>query len=740
LPATTESMAQPHPRSPQQDLQTSKWLWLGFGTLTVVLVISVLVVFVYLRSLEAQLNEMATARSRSTAARETHINALDFVLGVHRYLETGDERFRRSAVDEADRTERAWADYERLAASERHRGLAARLSTIWVESKRLGEALMDGRDAQRPQQDLARFDDLSRQLEDLLDEEVQRDAEEEYRVQSETAFRNAGNAINLVLVLLVVGTGIAVVTSGTIGRGVLQAERARREQQELLRVTLASIGDAVITTDAAGHVDYLNGVAETLTGWKSEDAKGLALPRVFQIVDQQTRQSVENPALRALREGVIVGLANDSVLIAKDGSERPVDDSAAPIRDEDGNVLGSVLVFRDITPRTAAEKQLRESQARKTAIVESALDAVITIDAQGKIVEFNPAAVTMFGYTETEAVGQPMHELIIPVRLRRKHQEGFAHYLATGEGPIIGKRIEMPAVRSDGTEFNVELTVTRVALPGSPIFTGYIRDITALKEAQEEQHRLTTQLEAAVRAREDFLAVASHDLRNPVNAIQLQVTSVLRHCQREGVSLEKEWLCTRIGRASSQVSRLTRLLDNLMDVSRLTGGSLPLERENVDVSSVVHAIVDHLRDEIGQREVRLQVTPVRGEWDRVRLEQIVTNLVSNAIKYGAGKPIDISVDADTDTARLSVTDYGVGIDAKNQSRLFQRFERGVSGRQYGGFGLGLWITREIVEAMGGRISVESKVGKGSTFSVELPRVPPSAAGATAGTAEPSNNG
>jgi PAS domain S-box-containing protein len=731
-------MAQAPLHSPQQGLQTSKWLWVGFGTLTVVLVISVLVIFGDLRALEARVNEMGTARSRSTATRELEINAFDFVLDVHRYLDTGDERVRRSAAEEADQIDRTRADYERLAATDRHRELVARFSALWIESKRLGDTLMDLRNSQRPQQDVVRFDDLRQELEDLLDEEVQPEAEAEYQARSEAAFRESERAISLVVILLVVGVGIAVVTSGTVGRGVLNAERALHEQRELLRVTLASIGDGVITTDAAGHVHYLNGVAETLTGWKSEEAKGRALPEVFQIVSQETRQPVENPAVRALREGLIVGLANDTILVAKDGSERPIDDSAGPIRDEDGNVLGSVLVFRDITPRKAAEKQLREIQARKTAIVDAALDAVITIDAQGKIVEFNPAAVTLFGYTETEAVGQVMRDLIIPPRLRDKHQEGFDRYLATGEGPILGKRIEMPAMRSDGTEFDTELTITRVALPGLPIFTGYIRDITDLKEAQAAQRDLTTQLEAAVRAREDFLAVASHDLRNPVNAIHLQVTSVLRLCQRESVSLEKEWLCNRLSRASSQVSRLTQLLDNLMDVSRLTGGSLPLEREDVELGGVVHAVIDHLRDEMGHREVRLHVTPVRGEWDRVRLEQIVTNLVSNAIKYGADKPIDISLDADTDTARLSVTDRGLGIDTESQKKLFRRFERGVSGRQYGGFGLGLWITREIVEAMGGRISVASKVGEGSTFSVELPRVPPSATGADSRTAVPSH--
>src|SRR5918992_1794645 len=732
-------MAQPLFTSPQQGLQTSKWLWVGFGTLTFVLVVSVLIILVDLRSLEARLNEMGMARSRSTAARELEIGILGFTLDVRRYLEAGDERIRQSATDEADRIDRARADYERLATTDRHRGLAARLSALWVESRRLGERLMDSRDPQHPVQNFARLDDLRVQLGDLLDDEVQREAEEEYRVRSQAAFEEAENAIRLALVLLVVGTGIAIVTSGSVGRGVGNVARALHVQRELLRVTLASIGDGIITTDAAGHINYLNGVAETLTGWKTEEAKGLALPGVFQIINQHTRQSAENPAIRALQESRIIGLANDTVLIARDGSERPIDDSAAPIRDDNGNVLGSVLIFRDITPRKVAEKRLRESQARKTAILDSALDAVITIDAQGTIVEFNPAAVTMFGYTETEAVGHQLRELIIPSRLRDQHQKGLEHYLATGEGPIIGKRIELPAVRSDGTEFEAELTVTRVALPGPPMFTGYIRDITERKHAEETRRRLTTQLEAAVRAREDFLAIASHDLRNPVNAIQLQVIGVLRHCQREDRSLEVEWVCERLGRTNSQVKRLTRLLDNLMDVSRLTEGSLPLEREHVDLSCVVHAVVDDLRDELGGREVRLDVRPVQGEWDRVRLEQIVTNLISNAIKYGADKPIEIALTADVDTARLSITDHGAGIDAESQEKLFQRFERGISGRQYGGFGLGLWITREIVEAMGGQIFVESTVGEGSTFSVELPRVPPPATGAGSASVDSATN-
>jgi signal transduction histidine kinase len=169
------------------------------------------------------------------------------------------------------------------------------------------------------------------------------------------------------------------------------------------------------------------------------------------------------------------------------------------------------------------------------------------------------------------------------------------------------------------------------------------------------------------------------------------------------------------------VRRLVRLVETLLDVSRLTAGRLDLEPEEMDFGQSVGTVVDAFRDQLKDRRVTLRVAPVIGSWDRFRLEQIVTNLVSNAIKYGEGSPIEITLDGDGDTAHLAVTDHGIGIDAENQERLFERFERAVSRRHYGGFGLGLWITRRIVDTMGGRITVESRPGEGSTFRVTLPR-------------------
>ena len=184
-----------------------------------------------------------------------------------------------------------------------------------------------------------------------------------------------------------------------------RAEERLHREREWLRVTLASIGDAVIATDLDGRVTFLNGVAEALTGWTRHDAEGRPLAEVFRIVNERTRREVESPALRALREGAVVGLANHTVLIARDGTERAIDDSAAPIRDEAGAVMGAVLIFRDVDERRQAERALEASEARKAAILRTALDAIVTIDHEGTVVEWNPAAEPIFGHARARGAG-----------------------------------------------------------------------------------------------------------------------------------------------------------------------------------------------------------------------------------------------------------------------------------------------------------------------------------------------
>jgi PAS domain S-box-containing protein len=268
-------------------------------------------------------------------------------------------------------------------------------------------------------------------------------------------------------------------------RRVAERTAALHNEREMLRVTLASIGDAVITTDMQGRVTFLNPVGETLTGWNQEQGRGRPLEDVFPILHEQTRKPVENPVAKVIRDGVIVGLGNHTVLIARDGTERPIDDSAAPIRGNDGQTVGVVLIFRDVTEHRQAQIALRQSEARKTAMLDTALDAVITIDHEGKIVEFNPAAERTFGYRRTDVLGRRMADLIVPSPFREKHYRGLAHCLATGEGPVLDQRLEWTALRASGAEFPVELTITRISAEGPPLFTAYLRDITDRKRAEQ---------------------------------------------------------------------------------------------------------------------------------------------------------------------------------------------------------------------------------------------------------------
>ena len=262
-----------------------------------------------------------------------------------------------------------------------------------------------------------------------------------------------------------------------------QYERSLVEERQWFRVALGSIGDAVITIDAEGNVVTMNPVAENLTGWSQDEAKGQPLGRFFIIANEETRERVENPALRALSEQVLVGLTNHTLLIAKDGTERPIDYSAAPIKNEKGETIGVVLVFRDVGEQRRAARQVADSDARKTAILDSALDCIITIDHEGMVVDFNPAAEQTFGHRRTDVIGREMAELVVPPALRTAHRNGMARYLVAGEGPVLNRRIELTALRSDGTEFPVEVTIT--AIPGEqPFFTGYLRDITERKLAE----------------------------------------------------------------------------------------------------------------------------------------------------------------------------------------------------------------------------------------------------------------
>jgi signal transduction histidine kinase len=237
-------------------------------------------------------------------------------------------------------------------------------------------------------------------------------------------------------------------------------------------------------------------------------------------------------------------------------------------------------------------------------------------------------------------------------------------------------------------------------------------------------------LEQAVQARDDFLSAASHELHTPLTSTQLYVQSVLRRAESAADdSLSASWAAPQLRRATEQLGKLGQIIQGLLDAAQLRDPSaIELDLEDVDLGDVVRGVVAQFDDQVQRGRLTLRFDPppqhVVGLWDRRRLEQVVFNLVSNAVKFADSKPVEVSVLPDGDMARLVVEDHGIGIAPEDVPRIFERFERGVPVRHLGGFGLGLWIAKRIVESLGGRISARGTRGAGATFTVELPRIAP----------------
>jgi PAS domain S-box-containing protein len=493
-----------------------------------------------------------------------------------------------------------------------------------------------------------------------------------------------------------------------------EVEESLRRQSQILEVTLASIGDAVLVADTNGRVTFLNSVAERLTGWSVLAAKGRPLVEVFPIVNERTRAPVEDPVAKVLQTGVIVGLANHTVLLARNGREVPIADSAAPIRLPDGTMFGVVLIFRDITEERRAE----HARAWLASIVESSDDAIVSKTLDGCITSWNPGAERLFGYTSEEIVGKPI-TTIVPPELYAEEAEVLAR-LRRGERV---EHFETLRVAKDGRRIDVSLTV-------SPIRDEHGEIIGASKIARDisERRHSERQLREADDRKDKFLATLAHELRNPLAPLRNSVELLLR---LEAGRPELRMACDIIDR---QLQQMTHLVDDLLDLSRIRTGRIDLLTQSVDLGALLQALEYSLRAVF--QGMRQQVTvaipgdPVYVTGDRARLIQVFSNILTNANKYTpAGGHIRIELEACGSDALVRIRDSGIGIPPDMLEEVFELFAQvnRSSHRTRGGLGIGLAVARRLVELHNGRIEARSAgEGQGSEFLIRLPQGSPPA--------------
>ncbi|QJW98019.1 PAS domain S-box protein [Frigoriglobus tundricola] len=385
--------------------------------------------------------------------------------------------------------------------------------------------------------------------------------------------------------------------------------------------------------------------------------------------------------------------------------------------------------------RKRAETHVREQERRHRAIVESAIDCIVTVDQRGRITEFNPAAERAFGYSRADVLGRELAGLLVPAEYRDRHMGGIERYLRTRESKILGTRlVGLPALRKDGTRFPVELSIVPTRVGGETAFTAFFRDITfeqaaeaKRREAEQQLQKAKEAAEAAAQTQSQFLANVSHELRTPIAAIVGYAEMLLD--PRLGVNERVRAVKTimRSGR------HLTTLVNDVLDLGRIDAGRMELERTSCRLRRLVLEAVAQADVAAREKQLDLRVTPLGRlpaglTTDPTRLRQIVDNLLSNAVKFTEpGKRVEVRLRLDAGRAAgphllIEVEDEGIGIAPEALARLFQPFTQADASttRRFGGSGLGLSICKRLAHLMGGEITVRSAPGAGSCFALALP--------------------
>ncbi|MFY0570187.1 ATP-binding protein [Archangium lansingense] len=473
----------------------------------------------------------------------------------------------------------------------------------------------------------------------------------------------------------------------------------------------------------------------------------------YHRLDGRVYQPHELPLARTVLTGEVV--KDEEVVIERgDGTRGILLVSAAPVRDAEGQPIWAVITLFDVTERKKAEESQRFLAEASRILGESLeleetltrlehLDFHQSTDGCGFLLlaedgsperlsaDVSPARATLLHAVLRHTVGEVRETgrpVLVP-EVGEQHLRALApdeeHLRQFREAPLVSY-VVVPLVARGRIIGIIGYVSTRRESPFGQLELATVEELARRAALAIDNARLYQQARDAIRARDELFSIAAHELRTPLNALHLKAQVLQRSLRKQPATEQDGRFGEGIQVIAQQADRLSRMIGTLLDISRIRVGQLQLEPEELNLVSLVNEVVTRMRETLSAAgcELHLELTEgAPGHWDRMRLEQVVTNLLSNALKYGVGKPVEVRVWEDERLAMLSVRDHGIGIPPDKLEHIFGRFERAVSGRQFAGLGLGLYVTRQIIEEHGGRIRVESHPGEGSTFTVELPREP-----------------
>ncbi len=517
------------------------------------------------------------------------------------------------------------------------------------------------------------------------------------------------------------------------------SERKKQEAQLLdsearTRAILAAAVDAIIIIDERGQIESLNPASEKMFGYAAEEMIGknvkMLMPAPYKAEHDGYLSNYTTTGVKK-----IIGIGREVFGLRKNGESFPMDLAVSEVR-MGGRRLFTGIV-RDITERKHAEGQLLESEARTRAILAAAVDAIIIIDAKGTIESLNAAATKLFGYEEVEMVGQNV-KMLMPEPYKMEHDSYLSNYTTTGKKKIIGIGREVLGRRKNGDTFPMDLAVSEVAMGGRRLFTGIVRDITErkisehqLREAASELRHRNDELSRSNQELDAFAYIASHDLKEPLRGIHNYATFLVEDYSDKLDAEGQDKLAT----LKRLTQRLDSLLDSLLDLSRL--GRVDFAPKDVDLNEVLSEIIDSLQISMRERGVQVRIPQrlpvVRG--DKVLLGEVFRNLLTNGMKYNDKKERWLEVGAIPDPRPLPegttrspftsdaifVRDNGIGIPDKHLDVVFRIFKRLHDREAYGGgTGVGLTITKKVIDRHGGEIWIDSKPDEGTAVFFTLP--------------------